>query len=690
MNGGVSLAVWMGGVTRELDGVRRGAGVYGRLLALTRSEARIDVIAGASAGGINGAVLALAIARGTTVRDIRQLWMTNGAIDQLLRDPLERDAPSILKGDGQLLAGVQEGRGAPGRSAERPKGEQPAPRPPLHLTITGTTLHGEVKTYPDRYGAPIPDVDHRVRFRFRRPGIPHIGDPWPDDFAIRGDDEAAAQLALAGRSSASFPGAFEPSFVPVGTGADEQHPDMLSVAPDLTASRWMIDGGVLVNTPFRPALDAIRTLSADRPVRRILGYVVPNPVPPKTASDSRDEMPSAPAVVLDAMSRLPPVQSIGRELEETRDNNRRVQRRRDSRGSTLRSLPGTELEQVARALLPAYVQTRRESAVDDVLQFMLDAAAGSSPPGPETLAEVRDRLERVGDAPWLPSPREYANWSEVPVKPWQWGFAPVEHAANVVLELLQRLVAVRPDEPGFAERRELHSTLAKLRDVERRSLEDWRRGAAGVFADPDAAAALAQGWGRFQGELGDRAEELAAVVVRAHALVPEGEEAADLRTMLDHLTDCRSDEELVLRRLLALDVVQRASNSDLDGIEQKVELVLMSADAENAFGGPERAEGKLAGLQAGHFGAFYKSSWRANDWMWGRLDGADRLVRTLLDPKRLQPMPPQERFDRVRAIACGGAYAEYLASQWEAEPVRAELDGDLADDAKLEATYAAL
>ena len=56
MNGGVSLAVWMGGVTRELDRVRRAESdsVYAELLELTASTARIDVIAGASAGGING------------------------------------------------------------------------------------------------------------------------------------------------------------------------------------------------------------------------------------------------------------------------------------------------------------------------------------------------------------------------------------------------------------------------------------------------------------------------------------------------------------------------------------------------------------------------------------------------------------------------------------------------------------
>lgn len=40
-------------------------------------------------------------------------------------------------------------------------------------------------------------------------------------------------------------------------------------------------------------------------------------------------------------------------------------------------------------------------------------------------------------------------------------------------------------------------------------------------------------------------------------------------------------------------------------------------------------------MQLDHFGAFYRGSWRANDWMWGRIDGAGWLVHVLLAPARL-------------------------------------------------------
>jgi hypothetical protein len=41
-------------------------------------------------------------------------------------------------------------------------------------------------------------------------------------------------------------------------------------------------------------------------------------------------------------------------------------------------------------------------------------------------------------------------------------------------------------------------------------------------------------------------------------------------------------------------------------------------------------ETKLAGVKLGHFGAFLSRDWRQNDIMWGRLDGAERIVSALL------------------------------------------------------------
>jgi hypothetical protein len=51
---------------------------------------------------------------------------------------------------------------------------------------------------------------------------------------------------------------------------------------------------------------------------------------------------------------------------------------------------------------------------------------------------------------------------------------------------------------------------------------------------------------------------------------------------------------------------------------------------QNAPGEKRR---KLAGTALFHFGAFLKREWRENDLMWGRLDGAERIIRSILPPR---------------------------------------------------------
>ncbi|OLZ64227.1 hypothetical protein AV521_36185 [Streptomyces sp. IMTB 2501] len=89
MNGGVSLAVWMGGVTHELDLLCRASlssdiseesapdadrPVFRIWRSITRSAGRkvlIDIVAGTSAGGLNGLILGTALARGAGLPDLQ-------------------------------------------------------------------------------------------------------------------------------------------------------------------------------------------------------------------------------------------------------------------------------------------------------------------------------------------------------------------------------------------------------------------------------------------------------------------------------------------------------------------------------------------------------------------------------------------------------------------------------------------
>ena len=90
-------------------------------------------------------------------------------------------------------------------------------------------------------------------------------------------------------------------------------------------------------------------------------------------------------------------------------------------------------------------------------------------------------------------------------------------------------------------------------------------------------------------------------------------------------------------KLFDLAATQRAMLPAEADIEQSFELVQVSADTRSLLAPDwQTAQQKLTGMQFHHFGAFYKRSWRANDWMWGRLDGAGWLVHVLLDPRRVR------------------------------------------------------
>ena len=63
--GGVSLAIYENGVVRSFHDLVRKRGIFAVLLELLDADATVDVVAGTSAGGINGLMLAVALENGT-------------------------------------------------------------------------------------------------------------------------------------------------------------------------------------------------------------------------------------------------------------------------------------------------------------------------------------------------------------------------------------------------------------------------------------------------------------------------------------------------------------------------------------------------------------------------------------------------------------------------------------------------
>ena len=100
----------------------------------------------------------------------------------------------------------------------------------------------------------------------------------------------------------------------------------------------------------------------------------------------------------------------------------------------------------------------------------------------------------------------------------------------------------------------------------------------------------------------------------------------------------------VADQLLKLVLAERALLPADAELDQPVEFVQFSANtrtllapADDSLPASQQLDSvtKLRGVELHHFAAFYKSSWRAWDWMWGRLDGSGWLVHILLDPARI-------------------------------------------------------
>ena len=113
--GGISLAVYMHGITKEIwrlaaasrafheEAPPSGAcGVYHDLLADITEKSGVklrvlaDIVAGASAGGINGIFLARALATGQSLDPLTGLWLDGADVDRLL-DPDARALSAATK-----------------------------------------------------------------------------------------------------------------------------------------------------------------------------------------------------------------------------------------------------------------------------------------------------------------------------------------------------------------------------------------------------------------------------------------------------------------------------------------------------------------------------------------------------------------------------------------------------------------
>ena len=109
------------------------------------------------------------------------------------------------------------------------------------------------------------------------------------------------------------------------------------------------------------------------------------------------------------------------------------------------------------------------------------------------------------------------------------------------------------------------------------------------------------------------------------------------------------------------------------GERDHVEVVRISPRDEHripVMGDPKQK--KLVGAEKGHFGAFLSRRGREQDYIWGRLDGAERYIRILLGDADEADL---ERW-------CNEAFAAVLEEDEQAVPKAAALVGHVRETIK--------
>ncbi len=329
-----------------------------RLNGLERTRFVIDVIAGTSAGGINGVYLAKALVNGEHFGALRDLWIKEGDIGLLLNDAKSREGlppglpgkvnepKSLLNSDRmylKLLAALDQMQALPvTRAPDRVNAAaEPMPSPlveELDLYLTTTDIRGT--PVPLRlFDRVVNERRHKQHFHSSYPSA-----EWPLKTIDRKHDFDAQQhafLAFTARCTSSFPFAFEPmtlrrvaEVLPFETvdrlrrfdgrfkSFGEQTVE-LGRHVDLPFG----DGGYLDNKPFSYVAETLSHRFGDAPARRKLIYVEPDPGWLDIDKDPRRHLnPDALTNAYEALFTIPTYETIREDLATVLARNRRIER----------------------------------------------------------------------------------------------------------------------------------------------------------------------------------------------------------------------------------------------------------------------------------------------------------------------------------------------------------------------------
>lgn len=717
--GGISLAVYMHGVTKEVWKLARASrdfhaggaaslgseAIYRELLELIAAQQDLhlrvlpDILTGASAGGINAVFLAQAVHSGQSLDPLTDLWLETADVDRLL-DPAAHKwtwlgkfwAPPVvqmlLSRPGNVVSETvapemrQEVRRKLGRfvrsrwfqppfsgigfstllaNALQAMADAPAGGPllpvghPVDLFVTVTDFHGHLQAL--RLNSPplVEESEHRMGIGFRSRVPAQAGYPLAN----------LLELVLAARATASFPGAFPPlklaeidqlaiqrglewsgrqAFVERTMPVHYRHQDLASVA--------LIDGSVLVNAPFSEAMGALKDRPAQREVDRRFVYIDPTPDRRRLSGGARDELGWF-RTIFGSVSSIPREQPIRDNLEVIQTMSREaaemariidalrpgVEQAVDqlfgrtffldnptpARLAQWRAKAQQAAAEQAGFAYHAYAQAKFSGIVDRLAALIFQHAPGLQLPDARPIAvQLRKHCESIGLASLLD---------------------PRGGASDAAIAFL------RAHDIGFRIRR--------LRLLARRLSRDWEDDPTITDADREAGRdliyqALALYFER-EGDVGPNGDFTAVAqqvmddpgMVLGHIAARRDLPGLDARVEDLLATGLAAMPRGLRRRVLlaylgfpfydiaTLPLLRNEGLTEFDPI--KVDRISPDDAASIRQGGTAAT---LRGIEFYNFGAFFSRAYRENDYLWGRLHGAERMV-DLVCSTLPAPLPPE-------------------------------------------------
>ncbi len=562
----------------------------------------------------------------------------------------------------------------------------------LELFVTVTDFHG----YPRRvrlHDPPtITEREHRLILRFSYRQRPDR--VVETDF----NADSVPGLAFAGRATASFPGAYPAARIGEidrllakrkleWPGRDSFFENNFAryrragVDPSLSA---FIDGSVTNNKPFEPAIESIREKHAHREVDRRLVYIDPHPVEPGAIVHAR--LPGFFRTLRGALSDIPRNEPVHDELGWISNFNAGVRRLKTiieaARPSIAELVTGITKGRINRPPSMARLREWRDAA-----NALAARETGFAYEGYVRLKLV-DVLENVATLiaklHGLPAKGQAAGWIVEILNAWarargivpEEGPMPKAKRGTKAAKLPGWISLLLSFDFSFRRRR-LHFVIQRLNELYSGSavsddqelstsqLDTLKRG----FYDSLALFGRSHLTARLSEETRARAYELLiasvpettrpdeiATLAAVHANTHETEIDALVERLAAEINladgDLTVDEIFVsrdpkrwsaaVRRELMIayvgfsfwDVLTFSITQWRDlGEFDEIRVDRISPDDATAIRSPVDAP-LLKGVEFRHFGAFFSRTHRENDYLWGRLHAADRLIDIVCDAAR--------------------------------------------------------